>query len=155
MKKIYRFVISLVIILLFAALVKVDMVNAESCYTVTPKITDAVEQYLTEMYIEKYPDMGLEFTYGSAADQKVLETLADKITADITKEEDMTLAIAQWTNRNIKYKSAMYGTNIFPMDVFYERMGNCVGYAQLMSQLMRLKGIPAVICSANDVAQPL
>lgn len=119
-------------------------VSAEKAYTVTPQITEAVYRYLDEIYIQKYPAMGLEFMYGTGADKKVLETLANQVTAESQTEEQKAYAIASWVKRNIEYNTSV---SAFPVDVFYTRKGDCEGYAELMRCLMRLSNIPAVMCS--------
>lgn len=144
MKKI-RYCMLLLACVLFFGIGNLQEVNAASCYTVTPQITEAAEKYLTQMYIQKYPEMGLEFCYGTGTDKKVLQTLADTITKGCSTPKEMTQKIAEWTKRNIEYSSYRDGTYYYPIDVFYARKGNCAGFAQLMQHLMRLKGIKAVI----------
>ena len=120
-----------------------------SRYTITPQITDAAYDYLTEIYIEKNPEMGLEFTYGGPQEKEVLTTLANTITKDFSTDKEKAMEIAKWVSRNIEYSSMFSGTYYFPIDVFHERSGNCLGYSLLISQLMRLEGIPAVMCAGD------
>ncbi|MBR5315662.1 MAG: transglutaminase domain-containing protein [Firmicutes bacterium] len=138
-------VLAVTIFLVFAF--QLATVHATSYYTVTPKVTQAVEDYLNEIYIEKYPEMGFEFTSGTERDKQVLMTLADIITEDCKTDAEKAMSIAQWVDRNIAYQSLTGETWYLAIDVFHERVGNCVGTAQLISQLMRLEGIPAVMCS--------
>lgn len=149
MKRAYTLSLKCLIVIFFV-LIQCQLVHAgTSCYTATPKITDATENYLTKFYIEDYPEMGLQMNYGSVTDRKVLTTLADKITANCDTKKEKANAIAEWTARNIKYKSFLDGTQTFPIDVFYERTGNCLGYSLFISQLMRSEGIPAVMCAGE------
>lgn len=149
MKKVSFVLIGVFMILVFMIMPCQSVYAATSCYKVTPKITNAVEDYLSEYYIKKYPEMGLEFSYGSAKDKEVLSTLADTITAKCSTKKQKADAIAKWVARNIEYRSMMEDTYAYPIDVFYERQGNCLGYGLLISQLMRLEGIPAVMCTGE------
>lgn len=144
MKKI-RYCMLFLACVLFFGVGNSKEVNAASCYTMTPKMTDALYEYMTEIYIKKFPQMGLEICYGTTKDKQELQTLADVVTKNYSTNREKAREIAEWTNRNIEYASYMFGTNYYPMDVFRERKGNCVGYAQLMQTLMRSEGIPAVI----------
>ena len=115
------------------------------CYSVTPKITEASYKYLNEIYINKYPEMGLELVYGSEKDKQILQKLATIICKDCNTSEEKCIAISRWVKRNIKYKSYTdKETYYYPIDVFANRKGNCLGYALLMTHLMRASGVPAV-----------
>ena len=118
--------------------------DKDPCYKISPKITEATYKYLNEIYLEKYPSQGLAFWYGSGADQKVLQKLSDTITAGCTTPAQKADAISHWAKRNINYDINASG---FPMDVFYSRKGNCQGYSQLITRLLRLAGVPAVDCA--------
>ncbi len=115
----------------------------------TPQLTDAVYDYLNEIYIEKYPKLGLEFSFGSKADKEVLQTLADKITKNCKTDKEKADAVVGWADRNVKYKSYTDGTYYFPIDVFYYRTGNCLGLGLFISQVLRLAGVPAVFCAGS------
>ncbi len=122
----------------------------KACYTMTPKLTTATYDYLNEMYIEKYPEMGLEFVYGTDADKKVLNKLLKKVTKGCTTDEEIVTRLYAWYNRNIEYMSYTSGkAEYYPMDVFYERKANCLGYALFMSHMLRLADIPAVMVTGS------
>ncbi|MCR5544228.1 MAG: leucine-rich repeat protein, partial [Eubacterium sp.] len=123
----------------------VEASGKKYCYSVTPKVTDASYNYLNEIYIKKYPEMGLELVYGSEKDKQILQKLAITICKNCKTDEEKCLAISRWVKRNIKYSSySSAETYYFPIDVFANRNGNCLGYALLMTHLMRVCGIPAV-----------
>lgn len=115
----------------------------------TPQLTDAVYDYLNEIYVERFPELGLEFSFGSKADKEVLQTLADKITKNCKTDKEKADAVVGWADRNVKYKSYTDGTYYFPIDVFYYRTGNCLGLGLFISQVLRLAGVPAVFCAGS------
>ncbi len=119
--------------------------------SMTPQITDAVYDYLNEVYIEKFPGLGLEFSFGSEADKEVLQKLADILTKNCKTHKEKAEAVVGWADRNISYKSytSQNGTYYFPIDVFYYRTGNCLGLGLFISQVLRLAGVPAVFCAGT------
>lgn len=117
--------------------------------TMTPKITDATFSYLDEIYVKKYPELGLEFSFGTDADKEILQKLSDLITKDCKTDEEKAKAVAGWADRNVKYKSYVDETYYFPIDVFYYRTGNCLGLGLFISQVLRLAGVPAVFCAGT------
>lgn len=117
--------------------------------SMTPQLTDAAYDYLNEIYIEKFPELGLEFSFGSEADKAVLQTLADKITRNCKTDKEKAEAVVGWADRNVQYKSYTGGTYYFPIDVFYYRTGNCLGLGLFISQVLRLAGVPAVFCAGT------
>ena len=115
------------------------------CIEFTPQLNQATEDYLNEVYIERFPNLGLEIDYGSPDDIAMLQTLSDKITEKYVSEKDKAEAISRWCAYNLNYTREVPGVAHFPIDVFLEREANCVGYAQLIQCLLRLEGIPAVV----------
>ncbi len=113
------------------------------CYTYSVPLTDAVYDYLNEVYIEKYPELGLRFKYGTDLEKVEMQTLADQITEGITDKTEQAKAIIRWVRASIEYE--YYPESPFPYDTIRTHKGNCTNYALLISQLMRLKGIPAVL----------
>ena len=107
----------------------------------TLDVTNAVYDYLNEVYIEKYPEMGLRFRYGAPADRADLQNLADSITDGMTDDMEKAKAIARWVKAGIEYENG----SPFPIDTFRNRVGVCLNYSLLASQLMRLEGIPSVM----------
>ena len=110
-------------------------------YDMSHDLTESVYDYLDEIYIEKYPELGLRFKYGAPKDRQVLQTLADQITAGMTDDMAKAKAIVRWVRTNITYGDA----SPYPIDTFRYRRGVCFNYALLASQLMRLEGIPSVL----------
>ena len=148
MKKALSFILAAVMLITALPLTA----SAETAaITMTPAITDAVYDYLDEIYIGKYPELGLDFSFGSDDDKEVLQTLADKITKSCSTDEEKAMAVAGWADRNIRYRSytANNGTYYFPIDVFYYREGNCLGLGLFISQVLRLAGVPAVFCAGT------
>ena len=69
-------------------------------------LTEAVYDYLDEIYIEKYPEMGLRFKYGAPKDRQELQALADQITQGMTDDMAKAEAIVRWVRTNITYGDA-------------------------------------------------
>ncbi|MBQ6898541.1 MAG: hypothetical protein IJN70_06110 [Clostridia bacterium] len=147
MKKALSLMLALIMIL--TAFPLTSLALEEPAISMTPQLTDAVYDYLNEIYIEKYPKLGLEFSFGSKADKEVLQTLADKITKNCKTDKEKADAVVGWADRNVKYKSYTDGTYYFPIDVFYYRTGNCLGLGLFISQVLRLAGVPAVFCAGS------
>ncbi len=117
------------------------------CIKATPSITNAAYNYMNEIYIKKYPELALEYSFGSEKDKKVLKNLANKITSGLTTQKQKTDAIVNWVSEKIEYKS--YSTDeaeFFAIDTYYSKKGNCLGMSQLIVQLCRLCNIKAVMC---------
>ena len=148
MKKALSFIVAAV---MFLTALPLTASAETAAITMTPAITDAVYDYLDEIYIGKYPELGLDFSFGSDADKEVLQTLADTITKNCSTDEEKAMAVAGWADRNIRYRSytANNGTYYFPIDVFYYREGNCLGLGLFISQVLRLAGVPAVFCAGT------
>ena len=112
--------------------------------SVTPKLNSAALDYMTDMYIKEYPEMGREIMFGTTKDIATLKKLGDKIVSGVSGDAAKCKQIAQWTKRNITYVSHH---PCEPIDTFALREGNCFSYAYFMQHLMRIEGIPAVVCS--------
>lgn len=154
-KKLY-FVLLIICVCVAIRMGKVDVCAVERisanvsgnsyAYTVTPALTDATYDYLNEIYRDKYPDLGIGYLYGSNADQQIINRMTQKIIANCRTNKEKAVAITKWVEKNIEYKSYQNGTYYYPIDVFYHRTGNCLGRSELMVQMMRLAGVPAVLC---------
>ncbi|MBE5956513.1 MAG: transglutaminase domain-containing protein [Lachnospiraceae bacterium] len=119
-------------------------VNAGKNEKIGPYSAERVEdtfRYLDEVYINKYPELGLRDTYGTKIDNKVLQNLAELIVQGCDTDEEKANAVCAWLNRNIVYEE----NSVYPIDTYYERKGQCLGYAQLMQDLLRKLGIKAVV----------
>ena len=113
----------------------------EPCYEMAVKLTDAAFEYMDEIYVEKFPELGLRPLYMDPLSETELRTLAEKTTSGKANDLAKAKAIVNWIRSSIEYT---YNLPPYPTDVFRNRKGDCMGMAQLGSQLMRLIGIPAV-----------
>ena len=127
----------------------VNAATSDPILTISPAHNDSMFVYLDEIYVEKYPELGLEFSYGSEQDRQALLQIAQTITVGLQSDRDKALAIAQWTKENLRYVSYRDGAPLFPIDVFRERSGNCVGQAEFLCQTLRLLGIPSVVLAGS------
>lgn len=117
------------------------------CIKATPEISEAAYKYLDEIYIEKFPDFGLAFPYGSEGDKSVLKSAADKITRGAKNDREKVNKIIKWVDSNINYRSMTSSEGyLYAIDVYYNKKGNCVGISQLILNFCRLSGIRAVMC---------
>lgn len=120
------------------------------CIKATPAITKATYEYLNEIYINKFPELALEDSFGSEKDRKVLENLAKTITAKATTPKKKVEAIVNSVYENIEYLSYSSGeAEFFAIDTYYTKKGNCLGIAELIIELCRLSGIKAVLCCGS------
>lgn len=142
-----QFVLFISLVFLYKTNIHAAITDDSYAYTISPNLMNATYQYLDEIYIQKYPDFGLELTYGSDADRAVIQKLCNIITEGKSTDSQKADAIVKWVSGNIKYQSLLNNTYYMPIDVFYNRTGNCEGYSLLISQLMRMAGIRAVPCS--------
>ncbi len=117
------------------------------CIEATPEVSEKAYEYLDEIYIKKYPALGLEFPFGTEGDKKVLKAAADKITEGAKTDKEKVDRIIKWVDKNIEYRS-MYSSegNIYAIDAYYNKKGNCVGVSQIILNFCRLSGIKAVMC---------
>ncbi|MBE6789669.1 MAG: transglutaminase family protein [Ruminococcaceae bacterium] len=139
----------LCLIILISACPVTGLAADTKAIEMTPQLTDAVYQYLDDIYIERFPGFGLEFSFGSEKDRDILQKLADKLTKNCRSDREKTQAVVGWADRNIKYRSYTGGTYYFPIDVFYYRTGNCLGLGLFISQVLRLAGVNAVFCAGT------
>ena len=109
---------------------------------VTPQRVADTFAYLDEHYVKNHPEQALDVYTGTEEDQENLLKLAEIITADCTTDKQKADAIDRWIYRNIYYD---INTSAYAYDTFYNRIGNCLSYANLMQFLLRSLGIPAVV----------
>ena len=114
-----------------------------TAYDVALLLNDEVCDYLDEVYIEKYPEMGLRIRYGTEEDKNELKRLSDLIIEETGAETDYekTAAVIGWVRANIDYSLRF---SAIPMDVLRYRKGNCLSYSILIAQLLRAQSIKAV-----------
>jgi len=110
----------------------------------TSSAHEAALALLDEIYIEKHPSMALEYEYGTPEDRAFFVELSKSI-IDENPEKSELQAIYDWVNDNIG--KAGYRTYFYPMDVYRTRSADCNGNAELLCELYRSAGIPAVIAT--------
>ena len=151
-KKNKIFVYILIAFMILVSVAPCVEVNAAEtgCYFITKPLTEASIKYMDEIYIRKYPAFGLEQLYGSAEDQLAVKQAAEIIVSKKKTSKTKVESIVRWVNSNINYNGTimqMIEVAQYPAEVLREREANCVGYAMLMSRMMRSIGIPTVMCT--------
>lgn len=118
-----------------------DEIAENACYLYTPQMVEDTFRYLDEIYIEKYPELGLRWDRGVTADMRIFTAFAQQLTAGCTTDTEKVSAIYDWIVDNIRYEA-----NCSPMsvDVLYDGQGSCLGQALLLQDLCRMVGIPAI-----------
>ena len=119
-----------------------DEVHPNDYEEITPHLTQALYDYLNDVYINRFPELATRMIYGTKKDKEVLTTLAQSITKDCKNDQEKVDAIAQWIKRNIKYVSP---SSAYGIDTFYERKGNCYSQSELIVDLLRSLGIPSAV----------
>ena len=114
----------------------------EPAINITGKLSDAAFDYLQEIYIDKYPELGRRQLFGTEKDDEALKKLGDRITKNCKSETEKALAVQKWIQNNIDYD---VNASAFPSDTIYTRKGNCYSIALLMQSILRLQGITAVV----------
>ncbi len=109
-----------------------------------PALT-ATYEYLDEMYLGKDNKFGLTLHYGAPVDKEIIKNQAKEITKDCKDDSEKAMAVAKWIAENIKYYEKT--SNQASVDVLLNREGNCLGYAYLLSDMLRSLGIIAVPAS--------
>ncbi len=112
---------------------------------ITPqRVTDTFD-YLNEVYIQDYPEAALILDVADETDRAAIQALAEEITAGCRTDRQKADAIDQWmleNNGNITYE---VNASAYANDTYYNRVGNCLSYANLMQAMLRSLGIPAVM----------
>lgn len=139
-------------LLIFLSLVSITVISqynlqasavGDYCYKYTGKALEASYDYLNSFYIEKHPDFALSLHYGSPSDIRVIKDNAKKITTDSVTDKQKASAIVKWVSENIIYYAD--SSCQFSIDVLINREADCLGYAYLISDMMKSIGIPAVV----------
>lgn len=144
--KLYRIaVLTFALVFVFSSIPAVSVVFAEGKDDIllkyTPKMTEDNFRYLDEIYIEKYPELGLRWTYGLDEDKRILTEHTQSVIQGCTTDQEKVDAIIGWIVENIEY--IVDGAS-YSYDVLYDGAGNCLGQSMLMRDMCRLAGIPAV-----------
>ncbi len=112
---------------------------------VTPQRVEDTFDYLNEVYIQKHPEAALVMDVADEEDRAAIAALAQEITAGCTTDRQKAEAIDAWmlqSNGNIIYD---VDASAYANDTYYDRIGNCLSYANLMQLMLRSLGIPAVV----------
>lgn len=112
-----------------------------ACSLYTPQITEDAFRYLDEIYVEKYPQLGLRWEHGTGADQRIMTAFAQQVTEGCATDREKVTAIFNWIVNNIRYAES---SSPISSDVLYRECGNCLGKTLLMQDMCRVLGIPAV-----------
>ncbi|MCR5736631.1 MAG: transglutaminase-like domain-containing protein [Eubacterium sp.] len=110
--------------------------------TLALNLTEETFHYLDEVYVKKYPQLGLRLEYGTKKEKEILTTLAKKITKDCKSNQEKVDEIADWIKKNITFKEQ---TSAYSIDTLMDRRGNCMSYSELMKDLLRSLNIPAAV----------
>ncbi len=114
-----------------------------SLYETTTKalVSDSIN-YLNEVYLKKYPELGLTIYHGTMNEKAILKKLADIITKNAKTDKQKADAIYDWIVANIKFYAE---ASAYSMDTFYSRKGNCVSNSNLMADLLKLSGVKCAV----------
>ena len=74
-----------------------------ACSLYTPQITEDAFRYLDEIYVEKYPQLGLRWEHGTGADQRIMTAFAQQVTEGCATDREKVTAIFNWIVNNIRY----------------------------------------------------
>ncbi len=102
----------------------------------------ATYEYLDEMYLGKGNNFGLTLHYGAPVDKEIIKNKAKEITKSCKTNSQKATAVAEWIAENIDYYEDT--SNQSSVDVLLNREGNCLGYAYLLSDMLRSVGVISV-----------
>ena len=109
---------------------------------ITPqRVTDTFD-YLTEFYVENHPEAALIYNIADETDRNAIHRMAQLITEGCTTDKQKADAIEVWLDNYITYD---VDASAYANDTFYNRIGDCMSYANLMQAMLRSLGIPAVV----------
>ncbi len=130
-------------LLLIPATTPVQAVEeSDVCIEHTPLMVENHFRYLNEIYIEKYPEMGLQMNYGFPEDWRIMAEHANSLVEGCATDREKADAIITWIVENIDYDENCNA--VYSYDTLYDGIGNCLSQAMLMQDLCRSVGIPAV-----------
>lgn len=119
----------------------IEYANVKNCYDVTLGLTNEYINFLSEFYITKYPEMGLERLRCSAEDHEFFAKIANIVISE-NPNKNAPNALYDWIIENIETEKFGYG---YPIDVYKYKKADCLGKAYLLCELLRAAGIPAVV----------
>lgn len=111
------------------------------CTDVTAALYDVYSEFLTEYYMEKFPEAALEAFYCTDEEHEFFSKLSKEIIAD-NPDKSVPKALYDWMNENIWLDMYQYG---YPIDVYKYKSADCMGNAYLLCELLRSVDIPAVV----------
>lgn len=130
------------ILILFPASTQAKAVEgSDICIQYTPQMTEDTFRYLDEIYIEKYPELGLRWEYGMEEDKRIMTEHTNSVIEGCTTDREKADAIVSWIVENIDYE--LNAAAVYSYDVLYDGEGNCFGLSMLMRDMCRVAGIPA------------
>lgn len=119
--------------------------GSDKLSTVNTELTAQYYDYFNEIYLKRYPDFGTQYLFGSDYDNAIMEAFVERLTQGLKTDAEKADMIIKWIDRYLTYESR--SPYQYPIDVFYERVTNCMGYATLMQQFFKSAGIPAVFAT--------
>ncbi len=145
MKKIFDKVTILLVIcsmIISTGISKVDA-SSNSLYNLYTKtlVSDSIK-YLNEVYLKKYPNLGLTLKYGTLEEKAIIKNLAKDITKNSKTDLEKSNAIYNWILKNIKFSEK---SSAYSMDALYEKKGHCMSYSNLMTDMLKSIGIKCAV----------
>ena len=123
--------------------IEVDInLKSTNCSDYATKLVEDTFRYLDEIYIKKYPELGLRNLYGTEEDQRQIKILSEAINENCKTDKEKLDMVFYWVKNNITYAE---DASENPIDVLMNRKADCSGYATLQQALLREMGIPAVV----------
>lgn len=113
-----------IVIMLVLTLMLGIRVYAGGCYQEATKRQQALISYLNEIYVQKYPQLGLSLDYGTPSDRAKLKQAAKEITSGVQKTEQKIKALYDWIDKNIIYDTQSMAS---PAEVYNSGHGDCLG----------------------------
>ncbi|HBI51959.1 MAG TPA: hypothetical protein DDX72_04170, partial [Ruminococcaceae bacterium] len=123
-----------------------DYSEIKGCTEITLSLYEAYSDFLTEYYIEKFPEMALEPLLCIEDDHNFFKAVSANIIEN-SPEKSAPEALYDWMNDNISSPSFYFEEKGYPIDVYRYKTADCCGNANLLCELMRSAGIPAVVAT--------
>ena len=116
----------------------------DSCYDTAVENYEKAVEFLEEYYIEKYPHLALVPLSSSKKEDEKFQEIATEI---VQEESDASpiKAIYDWMNESINDVAGSHYGVYYPLDVYHVRGADSKGQANLLCQLLRSIGIPAIV----------
>lgn len=121
---------------------RTDYSLIEGCTDVTAALYDVYSDFLTEYYIQKFPEAALEAFYCTDDEHVFFSKLSKEIIAN-NLDKSIPEALYDWMTKNI-YAAPQFQYG-YPIDVYKYKTADCMGNAYLLCELLRSVGVPAVV----------